>query len=163
MKRYIPPRLASVLGFGGLIPFICFSKPVQERVDWNKHLLNPISKKIGRRTLNATEVQVTYGCMILTFLGGPHWGFVMAASSSRTAKLGFVSSLRLLWGVTPSLVAWPCASMPAPHSLDILSYGLTTALVVDTVCWLTKLVPSYYLTLRIPLTLVAVASLQSNK
>ena len=99
-----------------------------------------------------TRVQIAYGAMILSFLGGPHWGYGMTAGSS--------GAIRLLWGVTPSLIAWPAVLVPEPLGIDILSAGLISALTVDTILFGFK--APLYLTLRIPLTVVAVASLQSN-
>lgn len=187
-NKMIPPTFVSLLGGAGLIPFVALSKPGQDLMMnendeyyWkqNRHtntdVLQKMGTAIGRTSLNPTELQVTYGCMILTFLGGPHWGFVMArhvatknpglASSilRRPPQLSTIESMRLVWGVLPSLLAWPCASIPAPKSLDLVSVGLISAFVIDTLCWISKLVPAYYFTIRLPLTIVAVASLQSNK
>ena len=111
-----PPPLAGALGAGGLIPFLATSAPVQLILPFDA-LLKPLRSAIGRPSLNATELQVTYGCMILSFLGAPHWGWAL---SSAPAPRG-VTAFRLIWGVTPALVAWPLASTPAPASLDALS------------------------------------------
>ena len=44
----------------------------------------------------------------------------------------------------------------------MLSGGLALAYGVDVACWALGLAPRCYLALRTPLTLVAIASLQSN-
>ena len=65
-----PPPLAGALGAGGLVPFLATSAPVQLVLPFDA-LLKPLRNAIGRPSLNATELQVTYGCMILSFLGAP--------------------------------------------------------------------------------------------
>ena len=153
-----PPPLAGALGAGGLIPFLATSAPVQLILPFDA-LLKPLRSAIGRPSLNATELQVTYGCMILSFLGAPHWGWAL---SSTPAPRG-VTAFRLIWGVTPALIAWPLASTPAPKSLDALSAGLGLAYAVDAAAWVAGQTPRCYLALRTPLTLVAILSLQSNR
>ena len=97
--------------------------------------------------------------MILSFLGAPHWGWAL----SSTAAPPGVTAFRLIWGVTPALIAWPLASTPAPTSLDALSAGLGLAYAVDAAAWVAGQTPRCYLALRTPLTLVAILSLQSNR
>ncbi|KAJ8601727.1 hypothetical protein CTAYLR_003206 [Chrysophaeum taylorii] len=132
-------KTGAMLGAAGLVPFVATSRPCREYVD---PVLKPLRK--WRPSLNATELQVTYGCCILSFLGGPHW------------------FTKPLWAVTPPLIAWPAASMPAPASLDLLSIGFVAAFVADATFAALRLVPRTYLLLRAPLTLVAVGALQSN-
>ena len=60
-----PPPLAGALGAGGLVPFLATSAPVQLVLPFDA-LLKPLRSAIGRPSLNATELQVTYGCMILS-------------------------------------------------------------------------------------------------
>ena len=153
-----PSPLVAALGAGGLIPFCALSKPGAAQLDVDDRL-GPLRQLLGRPSLNATELQVTYGCMILSFLGAPHWGFALGGSPPASPR---ADAFRLVWGVTPSLLAWPCASTPAPLSLDALSAGLAAAMAVDLQCWRAALVPRSYLSLRVPLTVVAVASLQSS-
>jgi len=141
------------LGVGGLVPFVALSREGQRLLP-HEVWLAPLRELMGRPSLNATELQVTYGAAILAFLGGPHWGFAIR---------GRLTTLQLLWGVTPPLIAWPAASTPAPASLDLLSFGLGASLLVDAAFSLVKLVPWQYLLLRSPLTIVAAWALQSNK
>ena len=150
--------VASVLTAGGIIPFAALSRPGQQRLE-HEQWLAPLRRALGRPSLNATEIQVTYGCVILSFVGAPHWGFALSGflSSSMAA-----TSARLTWGVIPSLLAWPCASCPSPLSLDALSAGLAAAFCVDGIFAACKLVPRGYLWLRAPPTIAAVLSLQSH-
>ena len=101
-----PPPLAALLGAGGLIPFVAFSQPSRRLLPLDA-ALGPLRDALGRPSLNPTELQVTYGCSILSFLGAPHWGWALAPAGPASPRL---TAFRLLWGVTPALLAWPCAS-----------------------------------------------------
>ena len=154
----LPPPLDAALGVGGLVPFVALSAPGQAWLPVDAWFA-PLRVTLGRPSLNGTEIQVAYGACILSFLGAPHWGFALGGSPPASPR---ANAFRLVWGVTPSLLAWPCASTPAPLSLDALSAGLAAAMAVDLQCWRAGLVPRSYLSLRVPLTVVAVASLQSS-
>lgn len=149
-------RAAVLLGFGGLVPFAALSKWGQRIID-HELWLRPARRWSGRPSLNATELQVTYGCAILSFLGGPHWGFAFIAKESRAR------ALQLVWGVTPPLIAWPAASLPAPTSLDIVSGGMVASLCVDALFAAIRFVPPSFLLIRTPLTFFATLSLLSNR
>lgn len=100
----MPPRLptpAIVLGIAGLIPFVMLaivSLSVQNPAESARYLL----------------ALVGYGAVVLAFLGGVHWGFVlhpvlpegMTPDARRdAARLGF--------GIVPSLIAWAALMTPA--------------------------------------------------
>lgn len=149
-------RAALGLGAGGLVPFAAFSKWGQQITD-HEFWLRKVRTWTGRQDLNATELQISYGCMILSFLGGPHWGFALVHQATRLRQL------QLVWGIVPPLIAWPAASLTSPKtSLDVLSAGLLASLAVDTSCAFLRLIPMSYLVIRTPLTLAATASLLSH-
>ena len=61
------------------------------------------------------SVQVTYGVVILTFLGAVHWGVAMA--SPLTGPLATkLASEAYVYSVIPSLLAWPVALMEPGES-----------------------------------------------
>ena len=87
-----------------------------------------------------------YGALIVSFLGGVHWG--VALRQPRPDR-------RLLaWGVTPSLVAWAVVLMPPSTGLAVLGAALVACYLVDR-----QLYPAHglqaWLTLRFRLTAVA--------
>ena len=154
--------VACVLTAGWIIPFAALSRPGQQLLE-HEYWLAPLRRALGRPSLNATEAQVTYGAAILSFVGAPHWGFALGGGAIAGAtSSAAVNAARLCWGVVPSLLAWPCASCPAPLSLDALSAGLTLAFCVDGAFAACKLAPPNYLWLRAPPTIAAVLSLQSH-
>jgi hypothetical protein len=87
-----------------------------------------------------------YAAVIVSFLGGIHWGLGMKASVP--------SPLPFAWGVVPSLVAWVAVIMPPYAGLVIEGLMLIICYLVDR-----KVYPahglSHWLTLRFRLTVVA--------
>ncbi|MCC7281174.1 MAG: DUF3429 domain-containing protein [Acetobacteraceae bacterium] len=71
----------------------------------------------------ALMVLAGYGGVILSFLGAVHWGFAMAAAEPAAEKA------RLIGGVLPALLAWPCVTA-APPSLSCLALAGGMALVL---------------------------------
>eukprot|EP00757_Euglenozoa_sp_SAG-D1_P015620 gene15620-4698_t len=152
-------KIAAVLTAGGVVPFVALSKPAQSFVDANAIInASGIQGWMGRKSLNSKELQVTYGAVILSFVGAPHWGMAMSQPS---ANLRW-NAARLVWGVIPSLIAWPCASMPTPKSQNTLSVGLALAFAMDIIFAAKGLTPRGYLLLRAPPTLIGIMALQTN-
>ncbi|GMH75338.1 hypothetical protein TL16_g06728 [Triparma laevis f. inornata] len=154
------PLTASLLTAAGIMPFVALSKPLQKHFDANALIKQSgIPIILGRPSLNYRELQVTYGSVILSFVGAPHWGLALSQPNAGNR----VNILRLVWGVIPSLIAWPCASMPSPRSQDVLASGLASAFFVDALFAKAKLLPSGYLMMRFPPTLAGVVMLQMTK
>ncbi len=83
------PMMVSLLGFGGLIPFLGLGLAVVLGPDaWPEPVL--------------IQAQIAYGAVITTFLGAVHWGVAMAElRAGRPAAPG-----GLIYSVAPSLIAW---------------------------------------------------------
>jgi len=123
------------LGYAGLIPFVAGAAlvwlvwpPVHPYASW---------------------VLATYAAVIVSFLGGIHWGAVWSS------QVGLPRAL--LWGVCPSLLAWVGALMPARSGLILLGAVLILSYLVDR-----SFYPRYglqrWLRLRLHLSLVAALS-----
>ena len=67
----------------------------------------------------ALRVLIAYGAVIVSFLGGIHWGSPTSAAHDGAR----------LWGVVPSLLAWPLLLLPSPRFALI---GVAAALAL---CW----------------------------
>lgn len=103
-----PSLLARQLGYAGLLPFLGAAT-----ASWvGGPELQPI----------AAMVLLTYAAVIVSFLGGIHWGWAMAHP-------GQGSSTALAWGVTPSLVAWTALLMPSSTG------GLWLSAAALALCW----------------------------
>lgn len=133
------PRMALWLGPLGLLPFLAGALAAW----W-----------LPAEHLPGTALAVVaYGAVILSFLGGVHWG--LAAPAGRPLQLGF--------SVVPSLVAWVAllaANLPAVGAaLWLLAAAFAIMLFCDLVAAGRNLTPEWYPRLRLPLSLGAVICL----
>ena len=99
-------EFASLLGLGGLVPFIGLAL-VMTSTDVN--LVN-----------HAVRALILYAALILTFVGALHWGAMLAAPHFRLEP----ARLRIFWSVMPQLYAWGIALLPAARALPLLALGL---------------------------------------
>ncbi len=72
---------------------------------------------------------LAYGAVILSFLGGIHWGAAMIQSISRTDP--GIDSVRLGISVIPSLVGWTSLLIDPRYGLALLSVGFAANLLLD--------------------------------
>jgi hypothetical protein len=153
------PLLAVLLGIAGLIPFIvCGLGAVS---------VDPIT---ANRMLTAL---VGYGAVILSFIGGVHWGFALSAPAAPVplgtespSMRGFFTAerSRLVFGVVPSLIGWLALLLQMLLldwvALMVLIVGFIGTVVVEhQAARRTLLQPARYIWLRWGLTVVVVAML----
>lgn len=136
------PQAALWLTAAGFIPFSALSlasllAPV------------PIQPQIGIALL-------LYGAIILSFLGGIHWGVEMARSA-QSARSPTLTTLAISTG--PSLIAWASLALPHPFQSVGLGIGFLLILAYDLHCRKTERVPVWYPKLRIPVTLAVLVAL----
>jgi hypothetical protein len=134
------PRAAAWLGGLGLLPFaICAS-----------------ALFVGNNNLTsrASFALVTYGAIILSFLGGIHWGLAIDAES----KTGRNITCWLILSVSPSLVAWAALLVPTKIGCLVLAAALVAMLWVDVLATRARKTPPWYLKLRLPLSLAATSA-----
>ena len=131
-----PSLTALLLGFGGLLPFVGLSS------------LSVLTSGTHQQTILFSLL--AYGATIISFLGAIHWGLTMREDSP--------NSLRLVWGVIPSLAAWLSLVFSTQLGLAIEGLILWVCFFVDY-----KTYPTFnlsaWLKLRFVLTLVASLSL----
>lgn len=144
-KFFFDPRVKRwvwLLGLAGLIPFVAHTVAVL--------MMAPPFNFV------AVSSQVLYAALILTFVGGLHWGVLLVAGDafSRSQII-----LRLAWSVVPSLYAFWFAQITHPKPLLYLAAGLFVAFLVDA--WLYSNSPGTQLRQFLPLrgVLTTVASL----
>jgi hypothetical protein len=125
--------IALWLGYGGLIPFVAGAALTG--------LLAPESRPLAATALSA------YAAVIVSFLGGIHWGIGFRDGTPRL----------FLWGVVPSLVAAAALLLPPHHGLLMHAVMLLLCYVVDR-----RVYPAHglqpWLRLRWHLSLVAATS-----
>jgi len=148
--------LVLLLGLLGLIPFLVCAYLA---CAWN----DPAE---GR----AMIALIAYGAVILSFLGGVHWGFALAEQPGALAALPVsaaeksAETARIGLGVVPSLLGWiavlVAVLVPAPAiALCVLIAGFIAAMVAEHGAHRRGWMPRRYLWLRWVLTIVTVAVL----
>jgi hypothetical protein len=123
----------------GLIPFVLLAA-----VQW--------FSVPGWRML-AGSALLSYGALIVSFLGGIHWGLVMRGRP--------VASARLIWGVLPSLLGWLAVLLDSPWGQAVLVVSLLACFVVDRSVY-RALGLQAWLPLRAALTTVATLSVAAG-
>jgi Protein of unknown function (DUF3429) len=131
---YTPPPsdTARRLGNLGLLPFVAGALLV-----WvvNAEALPHVALALS-----------AYGAVIVSFLGGIHWGLAFRLSAPPASLL--------LWGVVPSLVAWLAVLMPPNAGLVVHGAMLVGCYAVDRKVYPTQGL-AHWLTLRFRLSSVA--------
>ncbi|HQT81701.1 MAG: DUF3429 domain-containing protein [Ferrovum sp. 37-45-19] len=131
------PKAVLLLGYGGLIPFIAFTLAM---------LFDPLRSGIWRDTV------LTYASVILSFVGALHWAFAMLA---KDLSSNLSQSQRYAWSVVPALVGWFALLIPPLVAGIVLAVFFIIHLDQDRRLIKQIELPTWYLPLRIQLTLVA--------
>lgn len=137
------PLAAVWLGGFGVVPFLAFAALI---------LIGP-PELVG----TASDALAAYGAIILSFLGGIHWGF--ATGDAHAARENGALLRRLSVSALPSLVAWTALLAPREPGFVVLAGTFLLVLLVDIRAAGSNQAPAWYPSLRWPLTLLVVASL----
>ena len=128
------PRAALVLGWLGVIPFAAFSL-----LALTGGVLPPGA---------ALHALVLYGVVILSFMGGAHWGLAIAPDEASSR----VSAMRLALSVLPALAGFALSFLPAVAALVGLSAAFVALLAYDVAAARAGAAPAWYPALRLQLT-----------
>lgn len=129
------PSPALWLGAAGALPFIALALAVR---------FAPVPGNFVAETL-----LTGYGIVILSFMGGVHWGLAMRDHRA----------WQYAASVVPALYAWPALWLSAETGWLYLAAGFALLLAFDFWSGLRGWTPFWYARLRPPLTLAAVGSL----
>ena len=144
------PRVASMLGWAGVVPFALLALSVALRQ--------------GMAPALALDALFAYAAIILAFMGGVRWGLSTAsrpfAVVRRSLGLAMVSapenagvdSAALAISVLPALAAFGCWFLPRPTGLFGLMAAFAVLLVYDRSIRRATSAPSWYARLRTELT-----------
>jgi len=135
------PRLAWLLGLGGLLPFLGAAIVV---------LAGPPSWQAV-----ALASLTNYGAVILAFLGAVHWGFALPLIGPPPSAM----AARLALGVVPALVGWVALLLPHTAGQAVLAAGILLTLSVEGGAARHGAVALSYLRLRSVLSAGAAAAL----
>jgi hypothetical protein len=101
---------------------------------------------------------VAYGAVILSFLGGVHWGRAITAFDQGTVADKFLW-VSLGISVVPSLIGWLTLLVPLAIGLPVLSASFAAILLIDLQTVKTGQFPTWYGNLRVFLSVIVIASL----
>ena len=132
------PLPALLLGIAGVVPF--WAAPVA--IWWDPQWWTV-----------AHHQQLVYGALILSFLGGVHWGIALAGDDHRWP--------RYVWSVLPALIGWTSHAFEH-HGILILICGFGTAWSIDRLSPLAEALPVWYQSLRAILSVGAVGGLAAT-
>lgn len=125
-----PPLAAIGLGAAGLLPFLA-------------GLLGTLAPSLA---IVGPEGLLGYGAVILSFLGGVHWGLAMMRGDAGWRALGA--------SVVPSLVGWAALLAGGRAGLFGLAVAFAALLVYDLGEIRAGRAPGWYAALRWPLTAI---------
>jgi hypothetical protein len=140
--------LIRTLGHGGLIPFV---------------LLAPLLWLVANDLQSWVAMAlVAYAALIVSFLGGIHWGIGWQAGlrerlDKQTPRALHAQRRHFLWGFVPPLLAWPGILMPAFAGLAWLGFLLIIGYLADRALY-PRAGLQHWLTLRFRLSAVAALS-----
>ena len=135
------PSAAAWLGGLGIIPFAGLS------------LATPFANDVLKGQLSFALM--AYSAIILSFLGGIHWGLAIASVPQTDKTLWRRIGLSIL----PSLVAWAALLAPLSIGFLVLAAAFVAMLLVDIRASRMHEAPAWYPKLRWPLSCGVVAAL----
>ena len=135
--------IARVLGYGGALPFLYGAIAA--------------SQQMTILGIAPDYLLLSYGAVILSFLGGLHWGRVIISHNAN----GRFDSAWLIWSVCPSLLGWVALLLSVKAGAVVLSLCFLVVLQIDQKLFRGQIWPDWMQPLRLHLTLIAVASLTS--
>lgn len=135
-------RFAWIMAVAGAVPFVAAAAVIVAGPAVHQPL--------------AIQAMTTYAAVILSFLGGVHWGIGVSinADAPRSAQTLFVLA------IVPALLAWALLFVTQPNSrifVAIFLFGFVW--VVDALLCLQKLIPLWFFRLRCIVSAIVVASL----
>lgn len=148
MSRRLPTMVLA-LGLAGLIPFVAFG-------------YGAVSGADDDRAARFASGLIAYGAVILAFLGGVHWGFVIdEPEPDGVAIIAQRERYRLVFGVSPSLVGWAALlvllMLGWPKlAIAILLGGFVATTAIEAALTRGNLMPGGYMLLRWVLSAVVV-------
>lgn len=137
-----PPRLAILLGYAGLVPFVSGALGIWViPMGWRAFVL---------------EALLDYAVVILAFMGAIHWGLAMRADASDER-----AQMQLGLSVIPPLLGWLAIAggMPMWLTLPICLAAFLGLYLADVRATKLGLAPRWYPGLRAPLTVIVALSL----
>ena len=142
LMHFSKTKLPLYITIAGIAPFVVLSVVVSMRWFSNQQAV--------------VEILLTYAAVIISFLGGVHWGISVHhySYSPRVANLLTIES------VAPSLVAWGVLFYPDIHiQLLVMTLLFSFMWAVESLLYSEDLIPQWFFNLRCVVTPIVVVSL----
>lgn len=136
------PLSVLLLGWGGVVPFAGLALACA--LGAPSPFPRPETMLIG------------YGAVILSFMGGVHWGLAMQSTARQEER---ADAWHYTFSVVPALIGWAAMAFAPPTALILLSIAFLALLVVDVVWASGHVAPGWYGKLRLQLTSAVLLSL----
>jgi hypothetical protein len=136
------PAAAKWLGGLGALPFVVFAL-CSTMLD-------------GLYQAQAWYALAVYGAVILSFLGGVHWGMAIAEFGTQLEQCAW---RRLLLSVVPSIIGWIAMMISTVPGLLLMAASFGLMLWIDLTAARKGEAPSWYPKLRWPLSMVVIGCL----
>ena len=127
-------KVARTLGYAGLIPFIALTIALFI-VDADSAIFVKFAFQ-------------SYAAVILTFIGGVHWGLIIKEETFPAYKLILIAS------ILPSLLGWTSLLLPQQFALTLLLASFLGLIFYEYKVLWASLFPVWYRQLRVILTTV---------
>jgi hypothetical protein len=138
--HFVNKRLAHLLSCAGMVPFVLLALACWVvSPDWLGAFI---------------QAQLAYGVLTFAFLGGIHWGAIMACGHLTAEQ----TRRALGWSIAPALIAW-FATMVGGFGFAVLMIGFVAAYHVDKRLYAWYRMPEWLIRLRFVLTCVVVAAI----
>jgi hypothetical protein len=125
----------------GLVPFIILTLSL--RLNWFTYI-------------NIFNLLLTYAALILSFLGGIQWGVGLLQPDKCAIEFPYLFSLSIL----PPLIAWLLLGINNNYwQLVGFIFAFSGVLIVDIIITFKKILPSWFLKLRIAITIIVIGLL----
>lgn len=134
------PEAAAVLGAVGILPLLAGTFIT---------VLAPSALGLPVR-----QFTLVYAAIIVSFLGGIHWGFASAAMMHQVRDKRARTLMR--WSVLPTLASWLSVLLSGAASPLLLAASFILALFLDRTALRRGFAPLWWLRMRIRLTVAVV-------
>ncbi len=134
-------RMAWLLSLSGTIPFLGLA------------IVLVFAPTDGTYVSSSSSALLTYGAIILSFLGGVRWGVALTRAEGRTATQVFVLS------VIPALIGWGAVLLGQSTGFFILAIAFFAQGVWDYGAWCTDVMQEWFVKLRMVVSGIVILSL----
>ena len=150
LQRQMPPqknipRSALLLGWSGVLPFALLAGLIEADVN--------VTDVVDPRA-----ALITYAAIIISFMGGVHWGMAISDEASGGADSS-TQALRLVFSIAPALVGWLATFFIFGVAVILLIGAFVVLVIYDIWAATQQWAPTWHPRLRMQLTTAVVAAL----